>query len=193
VELFTGIVFAISAWQLGVMSFFENPLILVSNLLLMTTVLLFVLVIVWDLKYMIIPNELVIIGFVVTILIFVMRSFIDPCVSFDWNCFWVEGLLGAIIMSGFFWSLYTISRGKWIGGGDVKIAIWLGLLIGWKMVYPALMIAYVIGAIIAIFLVVKGKKGMKSQLPFGPFLILGAYVVVFFQDQIQEIISIFFR
>jgi len=65
-------------------------------------------------------------------------------------------------------------------------------LIGLKMVYPALMIAYIVGVIVAIFLIIRGKKGMKSQLPFGPFLILGAYVVVFFQDQLQDFISMFF-
>ncbi len=192
VELFTGIVFAISAWQLGVSQFFESPLFLVSSLLLMITAFLFVLVIVWDLKYMIIPNELVIAGIVVTILIFGIRFFIDPCEIFDWNCFWVSGILGAVVMTGFFWILYAVSKGKWIGGGDVKLAVWLGLLIGLKMVYPALMIAYIVGVIVAIFLIIRGKKGMKSQLPFGPFLILGAYVVVFFQDQLQDFISMFF-
>ncbi|MDA3815035.1 MAG: prepilin peptidase [Patescibacteria group bacterium] len=164
VELFMGIVFAVSAWQLGMSQSFENPLMLVSNLLLMITAFLFVLVVVWDLKYMIIPNEIVIAGVVVTVLIFLIKFVVEPCTSFDWNCFWISGILGAIVMSGFFWMLYAISKGTWIGGGDVKLAIWLGLLVGIKMVYPALMIAYIVGAIVAIFLIIRGKKKMKSTL-----------------------------
>lgn len=192
VELFTGAVLAFSAWQLGINSFFESSATFSVNILLILMAFLFVLVVVWDLKYMIIPNEIVVTGIVVTILIFIVRFFADPCASFSLNCFWISGILGAIAMSGFFWILYAISKGTWIGGGDVKLAIWLGLLIGIEMVYPALMIAYIIGAVVAIFLIFRGKKKMKSQLPFGPFLILGAYVTIFFQEEVIEVMRMFF-
>ena len=191
VELFFGVIFAFSAWRLG-LSFFDNPATFISDILLMAMTFLFALVVVWDLKYMIIPNGLVFAGVVATVLFFLNNFFIEPCLKLNLDCFWVSGILGAMVMSGFFWVMHAVSKGKWIGGGDVKLAIWLGLLIGLKMVYPALMIAYVVGAVVAIFLMIKGKKGMKSQLPFGPFLILGAYVTVFFQEEISKILGMFF-
>jgi leader peptidase (prepilin peptidase)/N-methyltransferase len=82
-------------------------------------------------------------------------------------------------MSGLFYALFEISKGKWIGFGDVKLAIVLGLLAGG--VVPALLVLFtasLLGSAWSLPLVLRGKANRKSHLPFGPMLILGLVMVV---------------
>ena len=139
---------------------------------------------IWDLKYMIIPDRLVLTGAVLTVVYTVVQYLNSSCSIFSISCFVTENLLGALLVGGFFQALFVISKGKWIGGGDVKIGFWLGFLIGWKHVYPFLLITYVVGAIISLILVKKSKKGWKSQIPFGPFLVNSSFIFLFFGEKL---------
>jgi prepilin signal peptidase PulO-like enzyme (type II secretory pathway) len=94
---------------------------------------------------------------------------------------------GAAVISGLFYLIYAVSRGKWIGFGDVKLAIVLGALAGGAL--PALLvlfIASVIGSLLSLPLVLAGKANRKSHLPFGPMLIAGVVVVVLFGQTIVD-------
>ena len=64
-----------------------------------------------------------------------------------------------------------------MGLGDVKLAFLMGLILGWPSILIALLISFFSGSIIGICLILFGKKGLKSQIPFGPFL-SGATIVV---------------
>ena len=68
--------------------------------------------------------------------------------------------------------------------GDVKLAFLMGLLLGWPDTLVALFLAVFSGAIIGICLIVLGKKKMKSEVPFGPFLVAGAFLALFWADEI---------
>jgi leader peptidase (prepilin peptidase)/N-methyltransferase len=97
------------------------------------------------------------------------------------------GLIGAAVISGLFYLIFVISKGKWIGFGDVKLAIVLGLLAGGAL--PALLVLFVasmLGTLLALPLVIAGKAGRKSHLPFGPMLIAGIIVVVLFGQAIID-------
>lgn len=73
---------------------------------------------------------------------------------------------------------------SWIGGGDLRLGIAMGLLLGWKLGALALFLSYTIGAIILLpFLLLKKKTG-GSMVPFGPFLILGTIICLFFGTEI---------
>lgn len=85
----------------------------------------------------------------------------------------MSALLAAAIAGGFFLLLYLVSKGKWIGFGDVKLGVYLGLLVGFPRILVALFVAYVLGAIIGVGLIITKKAEWGSKLPFGPFLILG--------------------
>ncbi|MFH1089133.1 MAG: prepilin peptidase [Candidatus Uhrbacteria bacterium] len=80
--------------------------------------------------------------------------------------------------AGWFAAQHFVSQGRWVGDGD----IWLGGLLGlihfslWPMLVN-LGVAYISGAIIAIFLIIKDKKNLKASIPFGPFLVFGTLVV----------------
>lgn len=82
---------------------------------------------------------------------------------------------GAVLVGGFFWLLYQVSGGKWIGGGDVRYGFVMGLLLGGFKGLLGLGIASYAGVLYAAGLVVAGKYHKKMQIPFGPFLILGTY------------------
>lgn len=89
------------------------------------------------------------------------------------------GYVGAaLVAAGFFFALYSISRGRWIGFGDVKLAIVLGLLLGWPNIIVGLFLSFVAGAVWGIAAMIVGKKKLASQLPFAPFLILGTAIAL---------------
>jgi leader peptidase (prepilin peptidase) / N-methyltransferase len=87
--------------------------------------------------------------------------------------------LSGIIGGGFFLLQYLISQGKWIGGGDIRMGVLMGLALGWPGVGMATLLAYLMGAIAGLVLILAGKKKMGSQLPFGVFLSSATVIVLF--------------
>lgn len=104
----------------------------------------------------------------------------------------VDGTLvfeGAIIGALFFGLQWLISRGRWVGSGDIFLAAALGVFLGtWQMMTMALMIAYIIGMVVAIILIARGRAHSKSHLAFGPLLIAGAGIAFVFGDKIMTIV-----
>jgi len=88
----------------------------------------------------------------------------------------LELILGAVIIAGFFYLQLVVSKGKWIGGGDIRLGAVMGFMLGWKIGLVALFLAYFLGAIIGIILLTSGKKKMSSQIPFGTFLSLATVI-----------------
>jgi prepilin signal peptidase PulO-like enzyme (type II secretory pathway) len=87
-------------------------------------------------------------------------------------------LIGVVMISGLFYLLFYFSKGKWIGFGDVKLGIILGLLAGGALKSMlVLLTASVLGTLIALPMVVQGKANRKTHLPFGPLLLAGMIVV----------------
>lgn len=89
--------------------------------------------------------------------------------------------IGAAVGGGFFALQYFISRGKWIGGGDIRLGAFLGAVLGWPLVLPALLLAYWSGAAVGIGLVVVGRKKWGSEIPFGTFLSAAGVAVLLYE------------
>lgn len=98
----------------------------------------------------------------------------------------LNALLAAVIASGFFLLIFLISKGRAMGFGDVKLAILIGLLLGMPNALVALFLAFFFGAVIGLALMVFKKKSLKSEIPFGPFLITGTLVTIFYGNQIIQ-------
>ncbi|MDD5083735.1 MAG: prepilin peptidase [Candidatus Moranbacteria bacterium] len=77
----------------------------------------------------------------------------------------------------FFWLLVWVSHETWMGMGDVYLALLVGLVTGWPGVLWAMTFSFGLGAAGGLTLIALGKKGMKSQVPFAPFLVLGVIIV----------------
>lgn len=93
--------------------------------------------------------------------------------------------LGAgILIGGFFLLLIIITRGRGMGGGDVKLGALIGLVLGFPQGLLAIMLSFITGAIYALLLIFLGKKKFGENIPFGPFLVLGSLIVLFWGNQI---------
>ena len=93
--------------------------------------------------------------------------------------------LSLLLSSGFFWLLFLISKGRWIGFGDVR----LGLITGTLLATPAksllmLFLASLLGTLFVLPLVATGRTKMTSRMPYGPFLIIATGVVLLFGQSI---------
>lgn len=128
----------------------------------------------YDLKWMLLPNKVVYPLIGVVALSVIAQAILNMSLSPA-----IEGLWGVLCLAGLFYALFQISGGKWIGGGDVKLAIALGLLVGGPIkAFLLLFVASVLGVLVTLPLLIKGQKKYTSKIPFGPFL-LGATIIVY--------------
>lgn len=92
--------------------------------------------------------------------------------------------IGALIGFLFFEIQWLLSKGKWIGEGDIFLGILMGIFLGWKSLLVALFFAYMTGAMIGLTLLLQKKAHAKTAIPFGPFLMAGTIFAMFFGDNI---------
>ncbi len=137
---------------------------------------------VYDLKWFTLPNSIVypLIGLAV-----VEQIGLAALYHYSWRELAGAGI-AALLMSGIFYTLFQVSRGEWIGGGDVKLAVVLGILAGDPLhATLVLFFASFLGIIMAVPQMTKGAAAaMKLKIPFGPFLIAGTVIVQLFGDPI---------
>lgn len=95
-------------------------------------------------------------------------------------------VLIAILVAGiFFGGQYAISRGRWIGAGDIPLAIMLALWLGWPGFGIAVWFAYVLGAIVGVVFLALRKATRVTVLPLGTFLCVGALIALFWGENIR--------
>lgn len=86
-------------------------------------------------------------------------------------------IASVFILSGIYLALYIYSKGKWIGFGDIKLGLGLGLLLAdWELAFVALFAANLIGCILVLPAMITGKLKRNSHVPFGPLLIIGSVI-----------------
>lgn len=134
-----------------------------------------------DLKYQIIPDSLQVAVFIFSI-IYHLASRI-PISQF------LNFLISGFIVTLPILFLWLITRGRGMGFGDVKLAFNIGFLLGIKAGFLALYFGFIIGAVVGLFLIFLGKKKLKSKIAFGPFLVLGMVVMMFWQKEIFQLIN----
>jgi len=166
VEALTGLVFVF------VFNSVAFQLLDLSFLLYVASVL--IVIFIYDVKHYIIPDKVLFPAIAITLvyrMIFVLTKG-------DWMVLGAY-LLAVLIGSGFFLFIFLVSRGRWMGFGDVKLAILMGLLLGFPNILVALFLAFFLGAVMGVMLMLFRKKNLKSEMPFGPFLIVGTCVAFF--------------
>ncbi|PIR89574.1 MAG: hypothetical protein COU07_01610 [Candidatus Harrisonbacteria bacterium CG10_big_fil_rev_8_21_14_0_10_40_38] len=80
----------------------------------------------------------------------------------------------------FFGLIVVFTKGRGMGMGDVKLAGALGFLLGWPDLILALALAFITGSIWSILMMVQKEKKFSSKVPFGPFIVTGTLMIVFF-------------
>jgi leader peptidase (prepilin peptidase)/N-methyltransferase len=120
-----------------------------------------------DLEHHRLPNEITLPGMVVG---FVCSFFMPPG--------WVSSLVGILLGGGVLWLLATlwwlIRHEEGMGFGDVKMLAMIGAFLGWRLVLVTLFVSTILGSVIGVGIVVAKKGNMKTALPFGCFLAIGA-------------------
>lgn len=140
-----------------------------------------IVIFVYDLKYSLILNKVI---YPVAAVAFFTSPLIYSEIA--WWRSMATAVIAAVIGSGFFLLQYLLSKGKWIGGGDIKMGFLMGLILGIKGLLVALFFSYVLGALVGVGLVAAGKKTMKSQIPFGTFLAVGTIIAMFWGEEIVK-------
>ncbi|MBI3983803.1 prepilin peptidase [Candidatus Microgenomates bacterium] len=126
---------------------------------------------VYDLRWMILPNAVIyplIVLAVVHLGLRVAMTGSGEIIS--------SNLLAAAVAGLFFYSLYVVGRGRWMGGGDVKLALLMGLLLGSGRTLVAMFIGFNVAALVSLILMAARRLKRQDLIPFGPFLI-GATIV----------------
>jgi len=119
-----------------------------------------------DLAHYLIPNKLIIWGFALTASANLLTGSVP----------WVPALLGFAAGGAAFLAISLVSRGG-MGGGDVKLAAFIGFATGWPLAVSALFVGSILAGVVGIFLILLKKKSGKDAIPFGPFLVLGAIII----------------
>jgi len=93
-------------------------------------------------------------------------------------------LLGSVFLFCCFFVLHRLFRGRALGGGDVKLAFLVGLITGFPQMIVAVFSAFLTGALVSVMLVLLKKKSFGGTVPFGPFLVIGTYIALFWGSDI---------
>lgn len=130
-----------------------------------------------DLKYHIIPDEAIVTMTVFSLPIVLLSNKLP------------SSIIGAIVLSILIGLLYILTRGRGMGFGDVKYAAAMGFLLGPLAGLIGLYIAFLSGAVVSIVAIVFDKKALKSKIAFGPFLVLGTILMIFYSSEITNFVS----
>jgi leader peptidase (prepilin peptidase) / N-methyltransferase len=179
VELSTSILFLLAYSIAGSLLQFSYFAALMSVLVVIT---------VYDIRHYIIPDTLTAALVVLTV---AWQGYI-LYQGGTWQVFFVA-IGAAILGASFFYLLWFISNGRWIGFGDVKLAVPLGIMVGPTAVFSMIVLSFWIGAFVSLCLIgcaklIRGQVHLqnrifsltiKSVVPFAPFLVAGSLVVLF--------------
>lgn len=178
VEFGTGLIFLLLAYHF-------LPLLMVSYWAYITYLILYafifsllVVISVYDIKHKIIPDKLVYVyAFVSLISIFIVPTATGLSLIWPGLLYLFSGPIFALPFA----FLWLVSRGKWMGLGDAKLILGIGWMLGPLLGLSALVMSFWIGAVVSLFVLMFSRKkvGMKTEIPFAPFLIIGTLIAFF--------------
>jgi leader peptidase (prepilin peptidase) / N-methyltransferase len=180
VELATGLLFAATAAVWGLDPLLPALLVFVWSLVVATMI---------DLEHRIIPNRLTLRLPLVLVPLLALAAWLED----DWSAL-IRALIAGIAIPAIMFALseaFRLLRGKvGMGMGDVKLAISIGLVVGYLGGMELVVFAYgsVISAVVvAIVLLAIGRAKLASRIPFGPYLALGSLLVILARDPLTSL------
>lgn len=180
VELATGILFVFMGYQF----LYEIPIRWLDFFYLLFITSILIIIFVYDLKNYLIPDKIILPAILVSLIIKIISAFWQFHFSKESLHLIYNGWLAALGAGAFFLFIVLVSRGRWMGIGDIKLAFLMGLSLGFPDILVALFFAFFFGAIIGLGLIALGKKTFKSEIPFGPFLVTGTFIGLFWANNL---------
>lgn len=163
VEFLMAVFFAMVVFQYGIRWLTLEYLILVFGLVSVAFI---------DFDHMILPDEITLGGLIIGLI----GAALNPERSF------LEAVFGVLFGGGILWLvayIYFIFTGReGLGGGDIKLLAWLGALLGWRSIPFIILSSSIVGSVIGLIISNKNQNSLKTMIPFGPFLALGALLYI---------------
>lgn len=138
--------------------------------------------VIYDIRWMLLPNKILYpLAGVSTTLTAVTFIFHRPVADVRLIA------LSVLIGGGLFWLIFQFSKGKWIGGGDVKLGLYLGFIVATpNLAFLTLFFASILGTLVAAPLLLSKKISKETRIPFGPFLVAGAFIAMLWGQAIID-------
>ena len=174
IEALTGLLFA-ATLVIAAPQDLTGVLLLARDWFIVSILLL---VFVIDLEHMLILDRII---FPSAILVLMSNIALDLVQKngIGWHSAAISGLLGALVGPLPFYVVWYLSRGRWMGFGDVKLLILLGMILGLPRVFVGVFIAVILGGLVAVGLLWARKAALKTKIAFGTFLSVGALAALF--------------
>lgn len=171
VELLMGVSFLLVYLKFGTSWFTIEALVFCFGLITVSFI---------DFDHMILPDSFTLSGIVLGLI----GGVINPEREF------MPAFLGFLFGGGSLWAvayIYTLLRNEeGMGGGDIKLLAWIGAVLTWTSVPFVVLVSSIIGTIVGLLASLKSKKGLKTEIPFGPYLALAAVLYMFVGEELTE-------
>ena len=174
VELLTAVVFGLFAWRLGAVWELPAFLYLAAAGIALAAI---------DLDVQRLPDRIVLPSYVVTAVLLGAAGLVER----DWSALLRAAIGGAALFA--FYDVLAFVKPSGMGLGDVKLSGVLGMYLGWLSWGTLLVggfLGFLIGGLVGLVLILAGRAGRKSRIPYGPFMVAGAFVGVLLGTQIAH-------
>lgn len=143
---------------------------------------IFIALLIYDYRWQLLPNRLVYPAGVLAAGQVVLIALVTGDVAFV-----ITALIGVLCLGGLFYALFQLSDGSWIGGGDVRLGVVIGLLVGGPVrAVLVLFVASLLGTAVALPGLSRKSSLMKHRVAFGPFLIIATIVIYLFGTAVVD-------
>lgn len=171
VELLMAALFLISFKMIGLNWWLLEILILIFGMVVVTFI---------DFDHMILPDLFTLSGTVIGL----GGAWLNPERDF------MSAFLGAFLGGGFLWLTayiyWLVKKQEGMGGGDIKLLAWIGSVLGLASIPFVILTSSISGSIVGLIIAYKTKGGLRTAIPYGPYLVLGAILYIIFGKNISE-------
>lgn len=175
IELITGMLFALGYWLFAVWGVLDTFGLVWYLVVVSVALVTFVI----DLEHFLILDKVTFFGLGILVLLSAYFVFF----AHDFTQLY-SSLLGALLGMLPFALIWFFSKGKWMGLGDVKFMLFMGYALGYPVVFVGILLAFWLGALVALPLLILGKKEWSSKLPLGTFLSISLVASFVYGEQI---------
>lgn len=137
---------------------------------------------VYDMRWQLLPDKIVLPLGIIGVILGFLRFYVHDDLGLLATIVQMAG--GVAVISGLYFVLHYMSRGAWVGFGDVKLNVFIGLILGWQSALLAVFLANILGLLVVLPGLLLKKITPKSRIPFGPFLIAACIIALLWGQQI---------